>query len=80
LINKEKFITSIKQLLTEFRELFFYGYIISTTVSGPLNKHLDSLKSRMDLPQELERVYISRAVSARTPVKESKINENRGLV
>jgi hypothetical protein len=41
---KQKFITSIKQLLTEFPKLIFYGYIISTTVLGPLKKHLDSLK------------------------------------
>jgi hypothetical protein len=56
IINKQKCITSIKQLLTELPELFVYDYINSTNVSGPMKKHLDSLKSRVDLPHELGRV------------------------
>jgi hypothetical protein len=53
-IYKQKLIiTSIKQLFTEFPELFLlsYDYILSTSVSGPLKKHLDSLKPRVDLPK-----------------------------
>jgi hypothetical protein len=41
----------IKQLFTEFPDLFLlsYEYILFTPVSGPLKKHLDSLKPTVNL-------------------------------